>query len=396
MPDKAAIRALLEKLLNDTGETNDYQQLEWLLSAGRHDGLIREVLQELGEHIEPSHGYAPQAMEDVIKRILATEQETHTASENLQARRGVLRSMKKWSWAAAVLIAGIGAFMWFQGKEKKVPELVQAEQIPEIVPGRDGATLVLDDGTEIVLDSLGNGFVAAQKGSRVELVDGRLTYNTTGANTGEIAFNTMRTPAGRQFQMQLPDGTQVWLNAGSSVRYPTRFVGRERRVSITGEAYFEVVRDIEKPFLVSVDSMEISVLGTHFNVNAYRDEQSISTSLLEGSVKISGPGADRMLTPGQQGIMSRKDGRMKIREVDMDQVVAWKNGLFQFDKADIKTIMRQISRWYNVEIVYTGELPERRVFEGKISRSAQLSEVLGILEFSGVEFSVEGNRILVQ
>lgn len=388
--DKAGIRALLEKLLTDNGEADDYRRLERLLEAGRHDGLIREVLQELGERIEPSQHYDPRAMEDVIKRILLS-----AVQENNPATPGAVRSIKRWGWAAAVVLVCAGAFVWFRAGEKKAPALAQFTETPAIVPGSNGATLILDDGTEIVLDSLDNGLIATQKGSRAELINGRLSYSAIEKDANEIAFNTMRTPMGRQFQMQLPDGTKVWLNAGSSIRYPTRFAGTERRVAITGEAYFEVIPNRDQPFRVSIDNMEIKVLGTHFNVNAYSDERTMRTSLLEGSVQISSGSTVQTLVPGQQGIMSKEGGPLEIKKVDMEQVVAWKNGLFQFDKADIKTIMRQISRWYDVEVVYTEELPDR-VFDGKISRGAQLSEVLGILEFSEVEFSVEGNRILVK
>lgn len=448
--DKATISALLEKLLWGKGEPIDYRQLEQLLQAGMHDAQILEVLQELGERVRPSPHYDPEAMEAVIQRIVAStgrlndlvdqhdsgqhdsgqrdssrqsdfnrqtgrsrESDLHHQidfnqeidlthqndphHENDRKRRGIVRSLKRWSWAAAVLVCCAGIVFWFDSGREKAPALAQHNEMlePAIVPGSDGATLVLDDGTEIVLDSLGNGLVATQQGARAELVDGRLTYRAIGNDMEAVAFNTMRTPRGRQFQMQLPDGSKVWLNAGSSIRYPTRFLGPERRVALTGEAYFEVARNPAQPFSVQVDSLEIKVLGTHFNVNAYDDERAVRTTLLEGSVEISRGNNSEKLVPGQQGIMSRQTGGLQVKKTDTEQVMAWKNGLFQFDKADIKTIMRQISRWYDVEVLYTEELPDR-VFDGKISRSAQLSEVLGILEFSEVKFSVEGNRILVK
>lgn len=428
--DRAAISALLEKLLGGKGKPVDYLQLEQLLEAGVHDAQILEVLQELGEGVRPSPRYDPEAMEAVIQRIVASterlndltgpqhpgeavsgresdlhrqidlSQEVDLHPQELQndrKRRGIIRSLKRWGWAAAVLICCASIVFWFDSGMEKAPVLAQHTEMltPAIIPGSDGATLVLDDGTEIVLDSLGNGLIATQQGARAELIDGRLTYSTIEKDAGAIAFNTMRTPRGRQFQMQLPDGSKVWLNAGSSIRYPTRFVGPERRVALTGEAYFEVARNTAQPFSVQVDSLAIKVLGTHFNVNAYDDERTVRTTLLEGSVEISRGNNAEKLAPGQQGVMSRQSGSLQVKGADTEQVMAWKNGLFQFDKADIKTIMRQISRWYDVEVLYTGELPDR-VFDGKISRSAQLSEVLGILEFSEVKFSVEGNRILVK
>jgi ferric-dicitrate binding protein FerR (iron transport regulator) len=195
--------------------------------------------------------------------------------------------------------------------------------------------------------------------------------------------------------MVLPDGSKVWLNAESSLRFPTAFTGNQREVTLTGEAYFEVAKNKEKPFRVEVDGMSINVLGTHFNVNAYLDENNIRTSLLEGSVKIIKGNLSELLKPGYQAVLNKKQDKIRITDADMDGVMAWKNGLFQFDGADINTIMHEIGRWYNVEIVYSGKVPAR-TFEGKISRNAELSEVLRILELSKVKFSVVGRKIIVQ
>jgi ferric-dicitrate binding protein FerR (iron transport regulator) len=219
---------------------------------------------------------------------------------------------------------------------------------------------------------------------------------TKASNQGSlISYNTLSTPRGGQYQLVLPDGSKVWLNASSSIHFPTAFAGHERNVELTGEAYFEIAKNKQKPFHVNVNGMQVEVLGTHFNVNAYGDEGAIKTSLLEGSVKIKKGNISGLLKPGQQGVLKKNSTDLEIKNADMNEAIAWKNGLFEFDGADIKSIMREIGRWYDVDVVYAGKVPDRR-FEGKISRDAQLSDVLKILALSNVKFSVEGKKIIVQ
>jgi ferric-dicitrate binding protein FerR (iron transport regulator) len=237
-----------------------------------------------------------------------------------------------------------------------------------------------------------------QHGSaKINKQGGLLIYNALASYKSgkKVLYNTLSTPRGGQYQVVLPDGSKVWLNAESSLHFPTAFTGNQREVTLTGEAYFEVAKYMEKPFRVKVDGMSINVLGTHFNVNAYSDENTIKTSLLEGSVKIIKGNLSELLKPGYQAVLNKKQDKIRITDADMDGVMAWKNGLFQFDGADINNIMHEIGRWYNVEIVYSGKVPTR-TFEGKISRDAELSEVLRILELSKVKFSVVGRKIIVQ
>jgi ferric-dicitrate binding protein FerR (iron transport regulator) len=197
----------------------------------------------------------------------------------------------------------------------------------------------------------------------------------------------------------LADGTKVWLNAASSVRFPVAFTGKERKVEITGEAYFEVAKDKTKPFRVKANSSEIEVLGTHFNVNAYDDEASIKTTLLEGKVKISVPVSGRKssyksLFPGEQAEIS-KDGKIKVKgHADTEEAVAWMNGHFQFKSADIKTVLRQIARWYDVEIEYRGNIDLH--FTGQLTRNENVSKVLNELMLTGeVHFKIDGRKIIV-
>ena len=229
-----------------------------------------------------------------------------------------------------------------------------------------------------------------------------LTYLSSalsGQKTTEITYNTVSTPRGGQYEVILPDGTQVWLNAASSLKFPTAFIGKERNVELTGEAYFEVSKNKAMPFHVSAAGQVIEVLGTHFNVNAYTDETLLKTTLLEGSVKVNKGISFATLKPGQQSTINNNEITpvIKIAEVtDADEVMAWKDGKFYFNNADIKTVMRQIGRWYNVDIEYAGKIPGNDGFTGTFSRNMTASKALKILAFSGVDFKIEGRKIIVK
>jgi hypothetical protein len=281
--------------------------------------------------------------------------------------------------------------------------LVAAKTAPvknDIAPGKQGAILTLADGRTVVLDSLGNGVVASQGGTKVVLNNGRLAYNTEGAATAEPAYNTMTTPKGRQFQVTLPDGTKVWLNAASSLRYPTAFTGKERTVDVTGEAYFEVAPMLSgsgdrMPFIVKInDATQVQVLGTHFNINAYKDEATINTTLLEGSVRIVNGGEKAILRPGQQAQTGLSTRIKIVADANVEKVMAWKNGVFDFQDATLEEVMRQLQRWYDIDVVYEKGIPKLE-FIGKMGRDLSLAEVLGGLQLSKVHFRLEEGRRLV-
>jgi len=304
-----------------------------------------------------------------------------------------IRSFRKWGWAAAVfLIIGSGAYFWFtyRNPPQSLANSSKSSQ-NDVAPGGNKAVLILSDGTTITLDSAANGAIARQGNSSiVKLANGRISYNPKGAATDEVMMNTMRTPRGGQFQLTLPDGTGVWLNAASSITYPAAFTGVEREVKITGEAYFEVAKNTNQPFVVDVDGRSsIEVLGTHFNVNSYTDENSIKTTLLEGSVKIGAA----ILRPGQQAQL-RQQRLSVINNADMDKVMAWKNGLFNFEDASLEEVMRQLGRWYDVEVVYEKGIPNIQ-FEGEISRNIKLSDLLKVLARAEVKFRIEEGRRLI-
>jgi len=272
-----------------------------------------------------------------------------------------------------------------------------------ITPGSNKAILTLDNGEQVVLEDAKNGIITQQGNASVNKTDsGRLLYNKIAGNEAatSIVYNTLRTPYGGQYQMTLQDGTKVWLNAGSSLRFPASFSGNERNVTLIGEAYFEVAKDKDRPFLVTVNAgsgmpMTVKVLGTHFNINAYPDEQQNRVTLLEGAVKVDCGAANALLAPGKEAILNKLSGKISVSSGDTEAATAWKNGYFLFDNEKVESIMRQISRWYNVEIIYQGDV-SRKAIAGSLSRSKNVDDVLKMLELTGtVHFKIEGRRITV-
>ncbi|MEP6749538.1 MAG: FecR domain-containing protein [Bacteroidota bacterium] len=307
------------------------------------------------------------------------------------------------SIAAAVLILlGSTTAIWLMVRKTPAINLslskvkTPASHQNDLLPGGNKATLTLSNGSVISLDDAQTGKIALQGNALInKSANGQLVYKILESKPAEIAFNTLTTPRGGQFKLVLPDGSEVWLNAASSIKYPASFTGDERKVEISGEAYFEIAHNPAKPFIVGVNGMEVKVLGTHFNINAYSDESVIKTSLLQGSITLHKGGNTVALQPGQQAQLTRDADVKVVNDVDMEEVVAWKNGYFSFNRADLQSVMRQIARWYDVEISYEGKIPER-LFGGKIDRNSNASEVLKILEESKVHFSIEDKKITVK
>jgi transmembrane sensor len=306
----------------------------------------------------------------------------------IAAERPVTRLWIRWAAAAAVLIL-IGAGAWYFSQ----PKIDQASVAKNrIEPGTNRATLQLANGSKIDLTAARNGLIARQAGISIHKnAKGLLVYTIAAPVAGAAGENTISTPRGGQYEVVLPDGTRVILNAASSLTYPVVF-GAERKVTLTGEAYFEVAKDKAHPFKVSSAGQMVTVLGTHFNINAYSDEAATRTTLLEGSVEVS-DGADKeRIVPGEQAL---KQGDALIKHVvDVDKEVAWKNGLFAFNGDDLQTILRQISRWYNIEVMYVGPVTNEKFF-GEIPRASKLDAVLKILELNNVHFTIEGRRLKV-
>lgn len=310
---------------------------------------------------------------------------------NIQAmtQTGRVRNIRRWLAAASVaVLLGVGGYLIWKPAEK-APLATAAPLIKDVAPGKNGAILTLADGSQVVLDSVADGQVAAQKGARAVMRNGRLSYENTG---GEAVFNTISIPRGRQFQVLLPDGTKMLLNSASSVTYPTVFNGRERRVEISGEAYFEVTPSARQPFIVNAGGTEVMVLGTSFNIHAYGDEPAVTTTLTDGAVKVRSYGIDQLLAPGEKAI--GQNGSLRKEKADVAQATAWTRGLFSFDNKSMAEVLRELARWYDLEIVYKGRLPDIR-FGGEIERNLNLSQVTRVLEKAGLHCRLEEGRKLV-
>jgi ferric-dicitrate binding protein FerR (iron transport regulator) len=304
-------------------------------------------------------------------------------------------SLRRWWAAAAVLLLLVGTGYLYIRQSRKPDATGIAMQTAEIGPGRQGAMLTLANGSQLLLDTIKNGVIALQGGVTVKIVKGSLQYIGRGSGT---LYNTMSTPKGRIFQLLLPDGTQVWLNSASSIRYPIAFNDTQRKVEITGEVYFEVAADQEKPFVVDINKKgTVTVLGTHFNVNAYDNEQQVAATLLEGAIQVKRLDAALTLKPGQQAVWQPDAGIKLVNDPNISKVMAWKNGLFNFEGASLEEVMRQLERWYDIEVVFEKPVPDIR-FGGKMTRGITLNEMLDILKgFEGADlkFRMEGTRRLV-
>ncbi|WP_183565705.1 FecR family protein [Mucilaginibacter sp. SP1R1] len=303
---------------------------------------------------------------------------------------------KKWAVAASVLITLAAGAVLFESRYK-ASKKAENRLSEHIHPGSNKAVLLLANGTKISLSDASNGKIAQQSGSQViKTADGKLVYNTSqdAAANGQLQFNTMETPKGGQYQLLLPDGTRVWLNAASSLKYPVSFASsKTREVELNGEAYFEVAHDKAHPFRVVTNKQVVEVLGTHFNVNAYPDELDTKTTLLEGSVKVVAGNDKAILKPGQEADLK---ATFKVSDVDAQYAIDWKNGYFRFDDQDLGIVMRQIARWYDVKVVYQDESVKEESLVAVTTRFANISTLLKMIEqTTDARFIIEGSTIRV-
>lgn len=293
--------------------------------------------------------------------------------------------------ASLLLLVSITGLYYFN-RTQKGPAL-KAQVTRPILPGTNKAILTLAGGTRVNLTDHRTGAITAQSGSQVtKTAPGSILYRPTDkSNPTALTYNTLSTPRGGTFQVTLPDGTHAWLNAESSLRFPTAFAGKERQVEMTGEVYFEVAHDKVHPFIVMSPGQAVTVLGTHFNINAYAGEKRVTTTLLEGSVQVKSSGQLRQLRPGQQTLL--QSGRISLSDADTEQAVAWKNGETVFRHTAIGEVMQTISRWYDIDVHYQTE--PQYTLSGEISRSASIGEVLTMLKNSGVHYRLEGRQLIV-
>ena len=303
--------------------------------------------------------------------------------------------------AAACIVIIISAGLWFFKGDRPVNLKAQNSNSPQdIRPGGDKAILTLSNGAKISLGEVANGEIAKQAGIQITKTgDGQLIYKvleaSSGSSSNQLTFNTIETPRGGQYQIILPDQSHVWLNAESSLRYPTTFSGNERKVELKGEAYFEVAHNKDLPFKVETSGQVVQVLGTHFNINSYSDEPSTKTTLINGSVKVYGLSSNEseFLAPGEQSSLTKYGRLDKVAGVNIQEAIAWKNKLFYFDNSNIEAVMRQLARWYDVKVEYEGKVPQVRL-SGEMYRRTNATKVLEILSYFNVKYRIEnaGNK----
>lgn len=395
---RGRITYLLEQRLKQQLTMQEHEELLDILRQQEHEETVTDILGDMAltepdrMELEPAIVKArTEAIFMLDRPVVKAVPATH--------RIHFLRTAWFRYAAAAVLLLAVAGIYYYTKLPAEAPVVVDVDPVAvpvDIGPGGPVATLTLSDGTKIALDTAANGSLAKQGSTQIlKLQQGQLAYQR--AASGELraaSYNTINTPRGGQYQVVLQDGTKVWLNAASGLHFPTSFTGQRREVEISGEAYFEVAANAKMPFFVKVNGMTVEVLGTKFNVNAYTDEPTIKTTLLEGSVRVRKNKEAAMLTPGQQAGMTGT-GIINIdMNADLDGAVAWKNGLFRMTSSDIPTIMRQLARWYDVEIVFEDGVPVGHI-TGEVPRNTSLSKVLKVFQTSGIHFRIEGKTIVV-
>lgn len=431
---KDELLELLEKTRTGNATGDDFSRIAAIINADDTGELIAQVddflAQENGvssKHIEP---YNYEYWQRAFLEMKATYQQQH--EQPAKVRR--LPLLRRW-WVAAsiILLLSVSAYLLIKTRS---PQPVAGPT--QILPGKDGAILTLADGSQILLDTVHNGVVALQGGTTARIVGDTLIYEGKGS---EAVYNIMSTPKARKFHLILPDGTKAWLNSASSIQFPTTFTGKERKVAVTGEVYFEVAKNKKMPFRLNVNNKaEIEVLGTHFNVKAYENESFINTTLLEGSIAISlardqhmqaakqlqqgkkgriENGGKLILKPGQQAqilVAEKKvlvNGQLQdngagtkttdqeagvkvVNNTDIDKVMAWKNGVFDFNNIAFDDAMYQLERWYDIQVVYDNGIPANVELNGKMTKDVTLNELVTILQKIGVKCRLEGRKLMIQ
>jgi ferric-dicitrate binding protein FerR (iron transport regulator) len=331
-----------------------------------------------------------------VEQILAIDSTFDTAAINKAPKRALLRYLTA---AAAAIIVLLGTYWMIAngGLDLKKTAGIAKTTESDVQPGQNGAILVLSDGTEVLLDSLGNSnLIVDGNGTKIKVQNGQITY-LNNQSKGTNTINSVKTPKGRQYSLQLADGTKVWLNAASSIQYPVTFAKANRKVSISGEVYFEVAKDQKRPFIVNIEqsNTSIRVLGTHFNVNTYADNGTFKTSLLEGSIRLNTGEKQYLLEPNQQAISQPTTAQIQlIKGINTEDILAWKNDLFFFNEASLDDVMRELARWYDIEVVYEGHQPTG-TFTGKIGKNLTLRQTLKILGATQVKYELTANNKLI-
>lgn len=376
---------------------------DYLRSEGDDESINFAIDQQLGK-MKKGVSLTDGEKDAIFKNIVTNDKFGQEQSSDRSGKH-VIKAWYQVGVAASILaMLSIGLYFYTNRTIDKQVALSESKTVNEkavIKPGGDKAVLTLSDGSKIILEDAKKGLLANQAGVSIQkTADGELLYsfakNVSSVSEvlpQEVIYNKIETPFGGKYQINLPDGSKVWLNSASTLRFPALFSGNTREVELNGEAYFDVAKNPNKPFKVITKDQIVEVLGTQFNINSYSDEETFKTTLIEGSVKIIYKDRVVLLSPGQQFQPSMKSS--KVIEADTEEVTAWKNGYFLFKDEDIQSIMRKVSRWYNVDVNYSGNIPDVG-FGGNISRSKDINEVLNVLQLTNaVHFKVEGRRITV-
>lgn len=392
-PDKERIRILFERYYNKAASNEERRELMEWIDAGGNEEELSALVEKAWEELNEKESFFTEKESAIMKgRIIQTSKEEAGAVSMFR------QPWFKWAAAAAVLVivlAGSYRLLFHQraGSQETAAVSSIAKDIP--APQSNRAMIKMADGKVIYLDSVQDGTLASQDAIKlVKLGNGAIAYEKSeGVSMEHPVYNTLINPRGSQvIHIRLADGSTVWLNAGSSLTYPLAFVGNTREISLQGEGYFEVSHDASRPFVVSSGQTRVQVLGTHFNINAYSDEPDMKVTLLQGAVLVSHAGAVQRLQPGEQAIV--KEGIRLGQHADLDAVMAWKNGRFAFNSADITGIMRQVARWYDVDVKIEGQVDE--TFSGSPPRTANISELLKILEAtSKIKYELDGKRLTI-
>lgn len=392
LQSKTYYRELLIRFINDEVTSEEVRELYFFIADNTE---VYNEMKEDEEILSSLNNRGKDLDFDEFKTEVERVRTNLLAVLNPPKASGKIKRFK-WYWAAAsiIIILGLGVFFYINHNSEQAK---MTAELPKDVqaPTSNRAMITLADGSRVYLDSVGNGQLAQLGNVKlIKLANGQVAYQTVdGQIMQELQYNTLSNPRGSQvIDISLSDGTKVWLNAGSSITYPVAFVGDERKVELTGEGYFEVAKDQSKRFIVTANGTTTEVLGTHFNVNAYNDEVGIKVTLLEGSIKTGIGEESAIIKPGQQAAITSK---VQVERVDVDQIMAWKNGKFDFGEgASLKDVMRQVARWYDVEVEYKDNSNE--MFGGTVTRQANLSALLERLELTGkVKFRIEGRKIVV-
>ncbi|GGH09487.1 FecR family protein [Mucilaginibacter phyllosphaerae] len=388
--DTALVKTLFEKYTAGTASPEEVTQLFKLIATGQHDKEIKDVLLDELQATELKDDYDTKRWDRVLNQV-----KTENAIWEIKDEPHKSNFIKRIGIAASIAAClGIGLY-FYQYSVKPAAKDQTAQN--DLAPGRNTATLTLANGRKIVLTDTTKGTVAEEVGVKItKAANGQLIYEVKDYKKDYNKFNTLTTAKGETYQVRLPDGTEVWLNSASALKYPASFAAAsQRRVTLTGEAYFQVAKDKLHPFIVKTAQQEVQVLGTHFNINAYPDESATKTTLLEGSVRVTGlRHEDKMLKPGEQAVLMGNN--IAVNDADTEEAVAWKNNEFMFGRDDFRTTMRKVARWYNIEVIYEPSAPVNLQLGGFSSRERNISTILKMMAKTGeVHFRVEGRKVYV-